>query len=285
MDTHSVLSQAKALQVSSGQLTSLLETVSADQYTLVLIWPQLGDFDTLEYAWWIERDRTQLQAANIEVRAIAIGDIPAGQKFCTYTDFPSEHLYVDPAASLHQELELYPGLGATLPGLKPQQNGYLNLLLMCAGIGSPGTLKEVFRGYKGDKAAPQLIADDEVVKAAPLPALKGEVFKAAGGKGFQRPFELATLRLRNMAEVLSNWNTYVPDAAYLTQRGATFLFAPGSATTKSATTTNRKLVYEWRDRNILGFAENMSHPLSFLENYVPTYTHHNSKMASTNLAQ
>ncbi|MEL7522634.1 MAG: peroxiredoxin-like family protein, partial [Cyanobacteria bacterium J06553_1] len=134
MDTHSVLSQAKALQVSSGQLTSLLETVSADQYTLVLIWPQLGDFDTLEYAWWIERDRTQLQAANIEVRAIAIGDIPAGQKFCTYTDFPSEHLYVDPAASLHQELELYPGLGATLPGLKPQQNGYLNLLLMCAGI-------------------------------------------------------------------------------------------------------------------------------------------------------
>ena len=107
-----------------------------------------------------------------------------------------------------------------------------------------------------------------MVKAGPLPALKGDVFKAAGGKGFQRPFELATLRLRNMTEVLSNWNTYVPDAAYLTQRGATFLFEP-SADLEGGRT--RKLSYEWRDRNILGFAENMSNPLSFLENYVPAY--------------
>ena len=58
-----------------------------------------------------------------------------------------------------------------------------------------------------------------------------------------------------MMEVLGNWKTYVPDAAYLTQRGATFLFdADGS------------LLYEWRDRNILGFAKNMSNPLSFLDN-------------------
>lgn len=83
------------------------------------------------------------------------------------------------------------------------------------------------------------------------PALKGETFKAAGGKGFQRPFELATLRLRNMTEVLSHWKTYVPDATYLTYRGATFLFE-----------ADGRLVYEWRDRNILGFAENMSDPLS-----------------------
>ena len=131
-------------------------------------------------------------------------------------------MHIDPTAALHDKLNLYPGLTAKLPGFTPQQNGYLNLLLMCAGIGSPGTLQEVFRGYKGDKSAPQLIGDDEVVKAAPLPPLTGNTFKAAGGKGFQRPFELATLRLRNMAEVLSNWKTYVPDAAYLTQRGATF---------------------------------------------------------------
>ncbi len=161
---------------------------------------------------------------------------------------------LDPTAELHQKLDLYKGLSASLPGFNPQQNGYLNLLLMCAGLGSPGTLKEVFRGYTGDKTAPQLIADDEVIKAKPLPALKGEVFKAAGGKGFQRPFELATLRLRNMGEVLSNWKTYVPDAAYLTQRGATFLFD-----------SEGKLLYEWRDSGILGFAENMSRPLCFLD--------------------
>ena len=41
-----------------------------------------------------------------------------------------------------------------------------------------------------------------------------------GAKGLQRPFELANpLRLRNMGEVLGNWGTYVPDAAYLNPAG------------------------------------------------------------------
>ncbi|MGB3572076.1 MAG: peroxiredoxin-like family protein [Phormidesmis sp.] len=269
MDELSVLSDAKPLRISDGQPVSLLQGLLTDSdptstnsmRSLVLVWPQLGDFDTLEYAWWLARDRDKLAAANIQVRAVGIGDRTAGEKFCHYTGFPAKHLHVDPIAALHQKLNLYEGLTASLPTLSPQQTGYLNLLLMCMGIGSPGTLKEVFRGYTGDKRAPQLIADDEIVKAAPLPAIKGEVFKAAGGKGFQRPFELATLRLRNMAEVLSNWKTYVPDAAYLTQRGATFLLD-----------SDGQILYEWRDRNILGFAENMSRPLAFLNRYVPTYS-------------
>ncbi len=253
MNSYSILRAAKPFRVSDGQSASLFDSYDATKTLLVLVWPQLGDFDTLEYAWWIERNRPHLQSANVQVRAVAIGDRPAGQKFCDYTGFPSAHLYIDPTAELHQQLDLYKGLSAALPGFDAQKNGYLNLLLMCAGIGSPGTLKEVFRGYAGDKSAPQLIADNEVIEAKPLPALKGEVFKRAGGKGFQRPFELATLRLRNMGEVLSNWRTYVPDAAYLTQRGATFLIG-----------AEGEILYEWRDRNILGFAENMSNPLSFL---------------------
>ena len=127
-------------------------------------------------------------------------------------------------------------------------------MLMCAGIGSPGTLSEVFRGYTGDRQASQLISNNEVIEDTPLPSIKGSLFKLAGGEGFQRPFELATLRLRNMTEVLSNWNTYVPDATYLTQRGGTFLFS-----------ADGELLYEHRDRNILGFAANMSYPLSFLK--------------------
>ena len=106
------------------------------------------------------------------------------------------------------------------------------------------------------RAAPQLIADEEVIDDTPLPDIKGSMFKLAGGNNFQRPFELATLRLRNMTEVLSNWNIYVPDAAYLTQRGGTFLFD-----------ADGKLLYEHRDRNILGFAANMSQPLSFIDRY------------------
>lgn len=260
MNTQSILTEAQLQRVSDGSTTALFSTCNPTHYTLLLVWPQLGDFDTLEYAWWIEKERPRLQEANIQVRAVGIGDRTAGEKFCHYTHFPSQHLYIDATASLHQSLDLYKGLTASLPSTTPQQEGYLNLLLMCMGIGSPGTLKEVFRGYTGDKRAPQLIADEEAIKATPLPELTGEVFKAAGGKGFQRPFELATLRLRNMGEVLGNWKTYVPDAAYLTQRGATFLLNPQG-----------EIVYEWRDRNILGFAENMSQPLSFLGNYVPGY--------------
>ncbi len=256
VSTYAILSQARPLRVSDGRAVSCFDSCKATNEdsarTLVLLWPQLGDFDSLEYAWWVKRDRAKLDAAKIQVRAIGIGSSAAGEAFCTYTGFPPEHLHVDPSANLHQALHLYKGLSVTLPGLSPQQTGYLNLLLMCAGIGSPGTLKEVFRGYKGDRTAPQLIADDEVVKAAPLPALTGEMFKKAGGKGFQRPFELATLRLRNMAEVLSHWQTYVPNAAYLTQRGATFLLE------------GDQIIYEWRDQNILGFAENMSDPITTL---------------------
>jgi hypothetical protein len=57
-----------------------------------------------------------------------------------------------------------------------------------------------------------------------------------------------------MTEVLSNYSTYVPQSAYLTQRGGTFLFDRFG-----------NLLYEHRDRGILGFAENMSRPLSFLQ--------------------
>ena len=112
-------------------------------------------------------------------------------------------------------------------------------MLMCAGIGSPGTLAEVFRGYWGDRRAPQLIGEEEVIYARPLPPFKGSFFNLAGGKGFQRPFELATLRLRNMAEVLSHWKTYVPDGVHLTQRGGTFLF-----------NAQGELLYEYRDSNL-----------------------------------
>jgi AhpC/TSA antioxidant enzyme len=185
---------------------------------------------------------------------VGIGDRSAGQKFCDFTGFPAEHLFVDPTAKLHAQLNLYPGLALKLPSFSAAQNAWLNLILMCAGIGSPGTLKEVFRGYTGDRSAPQLIAEGEVVNAKPLPPIDGSFFKLAGGNGFQRPFELATLRLRNMAEVLGSWQTYVPNPTYLTQRGGTFLFdAQG------------ELLYEHRDRGILGFAANMSKPLSFLK--------------------
>ncbi|MEN9521535.1 MAG: hypothetical protein RLZZ381_4123 [Cyanobacteriota bacterium] len=251
MTIYSILKQTKRELVSRGNLQPIL--TSNGGKTLVLLWSQLGDFDNLEYAWWLERESQRLKTLGISVKAIGIGDRNSGIKFCEYTGFPPDCLYVDPTAELHRQLGLYQGLTIKFPFLSAKNSAFINLMLMCAGIGSPGTLAEVFRGYTGDRTAPQLIADEQVVEDTPLPAIKGSMFKLAGGSGFQRPFELATLRLRNMTEVLSNWNTYVPDANYLTQRGGTFLFDEEG-----------NLLYEHRDRNILGFAANMSNPLSFL---------------------
>ena len=253
MNAYSILSQTQRLRTSDGAIAPILNGCEAANRLLILIWSQLGDFDSLEYAWWLQRESEKLKAKDVTIRAIGIGDRSAGQKFCDYTGFPPEWLFVDTEAEIHGSLELYQGLSWQIPLLSTAQNAWLNLMLMCAGIGSPGTLAEVFRGYRGDRKAPQLIAEDEVIRDTPLPAIKGSFFKLAGGSGFQRPFELATLRLQNMTEVLSNWKTYVPQSAYLTQRGGTFLFDRAG-----------DLLYEHRDRGILGFAENMSCPLSFL---------------------
>jgi hypothetical protein len=254
MSFYETLTQTQRQRVSDGAILPILTDCATAERLLVLLWPQLGDFDSLEYAWWLNRQRSQLSAAGVVIRAVAIGNRASGQQFCAYTGFPEDNLFIDPTAALHRQLGLYPGLTLKIPGLTPAQSAWFNLILMCAGIGSPGTLSEVLRGYIGDRQAPQLIQDDEVVQARPLPPIKGAFFARAGGKGFQRPFELATLRLRNMVEVLSHWSTYVPDATYLTQRGATFLFeAQGT------------LRYEHRDSGILGFSANMSCPLTFLD--------------------
>ena len=220
------------------------------QRRLVLLLPQLGDFDSLEYAQALVPALPQLEAAGIALVAIGIGQEAGRQRFCAFTGFPSDRLLVEAEPQLHRALGLYPGLG-------PLGGAWPNLLLMCAGIGSPGTLAEVLRGYTGDRSAPQRIADDETIQAGPLPPIRGSLFARAGGSGFQRPFELATIRLRNMTEVLAHWRTYVPRDDFLTQRGGTFLLEADDT-----------LLYSHRDRGILGFSETMARPLSFLDPFL-----------------
>ena len=217
---------------------------------LVIVMGQLGDFDSMEYAQALVPRLAELELARIDLQAFAIGDAAGAERFCTFTGFPRPALKVDSSAELHEALGLYAGLkvpGGPWPGF----------LLMCAGIGSPGTLQEVLRGYTGDRSAPQIFGDEEEVKAWPLPAFRAAMFARAGGRGFQRPFELATKRLRNMGEVLSNWRIYVPCDDHIAQRGGTFLLDEDGS-----------LLYERRETHLLGFADDMAAPLDFLKPYL-----------------
>ena len=218
------------------QRLSQIPGLESGQRRLVLLLSQLGDFDSMEYAQALVPVLPRLEAAGISTCAIAIGDAAGAERFCAYTGFPRRVLQVQADAALHQALGLYAGLqtpGGPWPGL----------LLMCAGIGSPGTLQEVLRGYTGDRTAPQ--------------RLNLSLFRAAGGEGFQRPFELATVRLQNMVEVLGNWRTYVPRDDFITQRGGTFLLEADDT-----------LLSSHRDRGILGFSATMNQPLDFLEPFL-----------------
>ena len=203
---------------------------------LVVVWGQLGDFDSIEYAQALVPVLPQLEAAGIGLHAFAIGHEAGRERFCTYTGFPMERLTVQAGNSLHQALGLYSGL-ATPAGPWP------NLMLMCAGIGSPGTLTEVLRGYTGDRSAPS--------------RLGWPLFNLAGSSEVLRPFELATVRLQTMVEVLGHWRTYVPRDDYLTQRGGSFVVE-----------ADNTLAYVHRDRGILGFSATMARPLQFLEPFL-----------------
>lgn len=207
--------------------------MAAGRRRLVVLLPQLGDFDSLEYAQALAENLPRLQAADIGLLAIGIGDRRGAERFCAYTGFPARCLEVDAEPTLHRALDLY-------PGLRHPTGPWLSLLLMCAGVGSPGTLSEVLRGYSGDRGAPQ--------------RLRAPLFALAGGEGFLRPFELATVRLANMMEVLGHWRTYVPRDDFLCQRGGTFLID-----------SDGSLLHQHRDRGLLGFSATMARPLSFLD--------------------
>lgn len=235
--------------------TSLLQRFSTfsglDQcdMRLFVILSQLGDFDSLEYATALAALIPKLTNARIGLAAIGIGDNDGANRFCKFTGFPREYLEVDQEPKLHKELGLY-------EGLRIVSYPWPNLILMCAGVGSSGTLAEVLRGYTGDRSAPPLIEDDQIIRVPFLPPIKGAVFSGLG-RDYQRPFELATIRLRNMIEVLSNWRIYVPKDEHICQRGGTFLL-----------NSDDEVVYQHIDPGILGFSETMAKPLTFLDPYL-----------------
>ncbi|KGG15205.1 MULTISPECIES: AhpC/TSA family protein [unclassified Prochlorococcus] len=218
--------------------------------TLFIILGLLGDFDSFEYIQSILPYLEKLREAHINLVIIGIGDNTSKKYFCDYTKLPYEYLNTVPDSKIHNKLCLESGLDLPI-------NPIFNLTLMCLGINSPGTIKEVLRGYTGDKYAKQIFNSQQTIDFFTLLKFKAEIFDLISKDGSLRPFELASMRLMNMLEVISKWNIYMNNHSCLTQRSGTFLIG-----------SNQELLYSYKSRGLLSFSETMSNPMQFLQEWL-----------------
>ena len=131
------------------------------------------------------------------------------------------------------------------------------MLLMLSGINSFKTIKEVFRGYSGDRKADEIYSEFDEINILKFLKFSGNSFRQVFGTGYLRPFELATFRLNNMKEIIQNWSDYILDAKYLPQRGASFLL-----------NDKNQVIYKFLSSDVLGYSSNMRDPLGFLSDLI-----------------
>ena len=220
------------------------------KYKLIVFTGLLGDFDSFEYAINLSKFLNSNKINNLEIFFIAIGSDKGKEKFCRYTGFPMRNLKVVKNNHLHNII------GAS-KGLETGLGGWINMTLMLMGIGSSKTLIEVVRGYTGDKGANQIYYESDQINLFNNLKFSGKLFEKPFGKGYLRPFELATFRLNNMIEIFKNWEDYMIDTNYLTQRSCTFVLDQ-----------NDNIDYQFFSKDILNYSNNMKSPLNFLYEYI-----------------
>jgi hypothetical protein len=220
------------------------------KFKLIVLFGLLGDFDSFEYAINLKNFLDNRQDKNLDIYAIAIGNQNGKQKFCKFTGFSEENLKIVSDNQIHNNLEISRGLDIGL-------GGWINMLLMLSGINSFKTIKEVFRGYTGDRNAKQIYSEFDEIDILKFLKFSGNSFRQVFGAGYLRPFELATFRLNNMKEIIQNWSDYILDAKYLPQRGASFLL-----------NDKNQIIYKFFSNDVLGYSSNMRDPLRFLSNLI-----------------
>ena len=102
------------------------------------------------------------------------------------------------------------------------------MLLMLSGINSFKTIKEVIRGYTGDRKAKQIYSEFDKIEVLKFLKFSGNSFKQVFGDGYLRPFELATFRLNN----------------------------------------KNQIIYKFFSNDVLGYSSNMRDPLGFLNDLI-----------------
>ena len=220
------------------------------KFKLIVLFGLLGEFDSFEYAINLRRFIDNNKEKNLDIFAIAIGNQNGKEKFCNFTGFRKENLIVVADNQIHNNLKVSRGLNIGL-------GGWINMLLMLSGINSFKTIKEVIRGYLGDRKAKQIYSEFDEIDVFKFLKFSGNSFTQVFGDGYLRPFELATFRLNNMNEIIQNWSDYILNEEYLPQRGASFVL-----------NNKNQVIYKFFSNDVLGYSSNMRDPLNFLTNLI-----------------
>ena len=217
---------------------------------LIVLLGSFADFDSFEYSQHLSGQSEKLTKNSIDLILVGIGSQRSKELFCRFNKLDIQNVIAVSNSDIHNQLNLNRGLVSQFPAI-------INLLIMCMGINSRGTIKEVLRGYLGDRDSKGIFGSEEIIKIGPFSLFKGKMFELFAKEDILRPLELATKRLGNMIEILSNWNIYVPDPSFLTQRGATFFL-----------NENDEVIYKFISKSLLGYSANMSTPLSFIDKFL-----------------
>ena len=220
---------------------------TSKKYKLLIFMGLLGDFDSIEYGINLSKFiQDNKFSEDLDIFVIAIGGEGGKNKFCNFTGFSEENLRTVEDNALHKLVGASEGLNVGL-------GGWINMLLMLSGIGSPKTLKEVFRGYTGDMNSNQIYNSEDEINLFNVFKFSGDLFDKTFGRNYLRPFELATFRLRNMIEIIQNWNDYILDPEYLPQRSSTFLI-----------NSQNEIIYKFISKDVLNYSEEMNRPIDFI---------------------
>ena len=220
---------------------------TSKRYRLIVFMGLLGDFDSIEYAINLSKFiKKNKLAEELDIFIVAIGKEKGKEKFCKFTGFSKKNLRTVENNKLHKLVGASEGLNTGL-------GGWTNMFLMLCGIGSPNTLKEVLRGYTGDKNSNNIYNSQDQINLFNSFKFSGKLFDKTFGGNYLRPFELATFRLLNMIEIIQNWNDYILDPEYLPQRASTFLI-----------NDKNEILYKYISKDVLNYSESMSKPIDFL---------------------
>ena len=126
---------------TDGSVASAVEGLAVGEGggQLVVVLPQLGDFDTAEYVEQLMACEKGLQSANLDWRVIGIGDAGSAARFCRFTSLPRRSCAVADGA-LHEALGLAQGPNWDVPEWCPENvlgldtRAWLNYMAMCASL-------------------------------------------------------------------------------------------------------------------------------------------------------